>query len=66
MADALVLVGRPLLLQGLVDDKVDYGLADAPVRRGHALPKPENTLGKREVSTVVTIKIQFRGLTSLE
>ena len=37
-----LLSSRQALLQVLVDDKVDHGLADAPPRGGETLPEPSN------------------------
>jgi len=44
----LVLEGGQLRLEVLVHDEVDHGLADAPVRSGHAPPKAGDSL-KRNI-----------------
>ena len=43
----LVLVGRQLRLEVLVDDEVNDGLTDAPVGGGHPAPKPANSLEEK-------------------
>ena len=53
-AGPVLVLGQQPLLEGLVDDEVDDGLADAPVGGGHALPEAQDALRERKGGKLVS------------